>query len=58
MVVEVLLFVLLVQVLFGGSHLEEVLEFSTSEWVVSIGSDVRLFHLWGLDVPEYVLWNC
>jgi hypothetical protein len=44
-------------VLLGGSHVEEVLEFSSSELVVSILSNERLLLLRSLDIPEIVVWN-
>ena len=46
-----------VHVLFGGSHLEEVFELSTSEWVVSVLSHDWLGYLRSLDIPEVVVWN-
>jgi hypothetical protein len=41
----------------GGSHVEEVLEFSSSKLVVSILSNERLLLLRSLDIPEIVVWN-
>ena len=39
------------------AHLEEVVVFSASEWVVFIGSEQVACSLGGLDVPEDVIGN-
>jgi hypothetical protein len=44
-------------VFFGVSHFEEVVEFSASEWVVSIHSYNALLLLRSFDIPENVAWN-
>jgi hypothetical protein len=48
---------LAIEVLLGGSKFEETLSLSASEWVGVVGSDVGLWHVWHLDVPENVVWN-
>ena len=55
--IPVVLLVILGQVVLGITHFEEVVEFFTSEWIVSILFDVHSLTLWLLDVPEDVVWN-
>lgn len=38
-------------------HVEEVIVLSASEWVIFILSNVHVSSLWGLDVPEVMVWD-
>jgi hypothetical protein len=42
-------------VAFGLTHFEEVIELFSSEWIVSILSKYLSFRLWLLDIPENVI---
>jgi hypothetical protein len=57
-IVSVFFFLLLFEIFFEIAHLKEVLEFLSSEWVVSIfPGELRPSELWFLNVPENVVWN-
>lgn len=56
-IVEIVPVVLSVEIFLGVAHVEEVVEFSSSGWVVSVCAQNWSFLLWSLDVPEYVVWD-